>query len=40
MKESHPKIYEWIMKPTDNGGLGFKEVIDWMNEHGGLHIEY
>lgn len=40
MKETHPKIYEWIMKPIEDGGLGFKDVIDWMNEHGGLHIEY
>ena len=40
LKETHPKIYEWIMKPTDQGGLGYKEVIDWINEHGNLHIEY
>lgn len=40
MKQTHPKIYEWIMKPTDQGGLGYKEVIDWINEHGNLHIEY
>ena len=40
LKQTHPKIYEWIMKPTDQGGLGYKEVIDWINEHGNLHIEY
>lgn len=40
MKETHPKIYEYIMKPWDKGGLGYKEVIDWINEHGGFHIEY
>lgn len=40
MKQTHPKLYEYIMKPWDQGGLGYKEVIDWINEHGNLHIEY
>lgn len=40
MKESHPKQYEYIMKPVSEGGLGYKELIDWLNEKGDLHIEY
>lgn len=40
MKETHPKQYEWIMKPWSDGGLGYKEVIDWINEHGDLNIRY
>ena len=40
MKETHPKQYEWIMKPWEEGGLGFKDVIDWLNEHGNLNIRY
>jgi len=40
MKQTHPKLYEWIMKPWEEGGLGYKDVIDWINEHGNLHIEY
>ena len=40
MKTSHPKQYEWIMKPTSEGGLGYKEVIDWINDNGKLHIKY
>lgn len=40
IKETHPKIYEWIMKPTEEGGLNYKAVIDWINEHGNLHIKY
>ena len=40
MKETHPQQYEWIMKPWDEGGLGYKEVIDWMNEQGNLNIRY
>lgn len=40
MRETHPKQYEYIMKPWDDGGLGYKEVIDWINEHGGLNIRY
>ena len=40
MKETHPKQYEYIMKPVEKGGLGFKEVIDWINEHGNMNIKY
>lgn len=40
MKRTHPKQYEWIMKPWDEGGLGYKEVIDWLNENGNLNIRY
>lgn len=40
LKETHPKIYNYIMKPWEDGGLGYKQIIDWLNEHGGLHIEY
>lgn len=40
MKETHPKQYEWIMRDWDKGGLGYKNVIDWINEHGNLNIRY
>jgi len=40
MKVTHPKQYEYIMKPWSKGGLGYKQVIDWINEHGNLHIRY
>ena len=40
MKQTHPKQYEYIMKPVSEGGLGYKEVIDWINEHGNLNIKY
>lgn len=40
MKETHPKQYDYIMRAADKGGLNYKEVIDWINEHGGFHIEY
>ena len=40
MKITHPKQYEYIMKPWDKGGLGYKEVIDWLNENGNLNIRY
>jgi 3'-phosphoadenosine 5'-phosphosulfate sulfotransferase (PAPS reductase)/FAD synthetase len=40
MKETHPKQYEYIMKPTTQGGMDYKDVIDWLNEKGDLHIEY
>lgn len=40
MKKTHPKQYEWIMKDWDAGGLGYKRVIDWLNENGNLNIRY
>ena len=40
MKVTHPKQYAYIMKPWEEGGLGYKEVIDWLNEHGNLNIRY
>lgn len=40
MKETHPKQYEYIMKPTSDGGLGYKEIIDWINENGNMNIKY
>ncbi len=40
MKETHPKQYEYIMKSWDKGGLGYKDVIDWINGHGNLNIRY
>ena len=40
MKITHQKIYEYIMKPWSDGGLGYKEIIDWINEHGNLNIRY
>ena len=30
LKESHPKLYEYCMKPWDAGGLGMGEVLDYI----------
>jgi 3'-phosphoadenosine 5'-phosphosulfate sulfotransferase (PAPS reductase)/FAD synthetase len=40
MKKTHPKQYDYIMRSKDKGGLNYKEVIDWINEHGNLNIKY
>lgn len=40
MKQTHPKQYDYIMRPKEKGGLNYKEVIDWINEHGNLNIRY
>lgn len=40
MKETHPKQYDYIMRPKEEGGLNYKEVIDWINEHGNMSIKY
>ena len=40
LRQTHPKQYAYIMKPWEEGGLGYKDVIDWINEHGNMHIKY
>lgn len=40
MKITHPKQYNYIMKPESEGGLGYKDKIDWLNENGNLNIKY
>lgn len=40
MKRTHPKQYDYIMRPWEQGGLNYKEIIDWINEHGNLNIKY
>ena len=40
MKRTHPKQHDYIMRPWEEGGLNYKEVIDWINEHGNLNIKY
>jgi uncharacterized Fe-S cluster-containing MiaB family protein len=40
MKVTHPKQYEYIMKPKEKGGLNYKEVIDWINANSNLNIRY
>jgi 3'-phosphoadenosine 5'-phosphosulfate sulfotransferase (PAPS reductase)/FAD synthetase len=40
LKESHPKLYDYVMRDESLGGLGYKEKIDWINEHGNTNIKY
>lgn len=40
LKITHPKVYDYLMRPWEQGGLNYKEVIDWLNEHGNLNIRY
>ena len=40
MKRTHPKQYDYIMRPCEDGGLNYKEIIDWINEHGDMNIKY
>lgn len=35
LKQTHPQIWEWCMKPTSEGGLGMKEVLEYI----GVKIE-
>ena len=49
LKEEEPNKYDYVIRggKFDNegmwiphNGLGYKFVIDWLNEHGGLDIKY
>lgn len=40
MKITHPKQYDYIMRPKEQGGLNYKEVIDWINANSDLNIRY
>lgn len=40
LKENYPKQYNFIMKPESEGGLGYKDKIDWVNEHSETKIFY
>ena len=35
LKHTHPQLYDYVMKPESEGGLGYKEKFDWINEHNG-----
>lgn len=30
LKETQPRIYEYVMKPYKNGGLGLEEALEWL----------
>lgn len=40
MKVTHPKVYEYVFRDWDKGGLGYKQVIDWINENCETSIRY
>jgi len=31
LKQTHPKLWEYCMKPWEDGGLGMKEVLGFIN---------
>lgn len=31
LKKTHPQIWEWCMKSTCQGGLGMREVLDYIS---------
>ena len=40
MKQTHPKIYDYIMRSKSDGGLGYKEIIEWINKKGNMNIKF
>lgn len=39
LRETHPKMHN-LLNIAKNNGYTYKEAIDWINEHGNLHIRY
>lgn len=39
LKQTHPKLYDFCMRPKSEHGLGYKEIFDYMNQHG-MNIKY
>lgn len=37
LKMTHPKLYEYVMKDVEDGGLGYRKAIDWLNENDPKH---
>ena len=31
LKKTHPKLWEYCMKPISEGGLGMKEILEYIN---------
>lgn len=40
LKVTHPKLYDYLMRSKEEGGLDYKTIIDWLNENGNLNIRY
>lgn len=38
MAVEHPKLYNYCMKPKSEGGIGIRDVIDWVNKNSDLDI--
>ena len=39
LKETHPKFHN-LLHVLKNNGVTYAEAIDWINEHGNMHIKY
>lgn len=39
-KNMYPNIYQYEMKSINDGGLGLKQVLDWVNKNSELYIPY
>lgn len=39
LKETHPKFHD-LLHVLKNNGVTYAEAIDWINEHGNMHIKY
>ena len=31
LKETHPRVWDYCMRPVEDGGLGMKEVLDYIH---------
>ena len=39
LKETHPGLYG-LLDVIENNGVTYRQAIDWINEHGNMHIRY
>lgn len=40
MKQTHPMQYKYIMKDFEEGGLGYRKLLEWFNENSTRKIRY
>lgn len=40
LAETHPQMYQALMKPVSEHGCGYKDKLDWINEFGCFEIQY
>lgn len=40
LRETHPTIYDYIMRSVEDGGLGYEEMLEYINTHSDFNIDF